>query len=735
MTPVPHLTWEKRLKKRSSEKGRSLTRFDSIRELLRKRSNIFAFIMCAAGVALNILLSNEVTVLDLPLYLDTAGTIAVAVMGGYLPGVIVGFATNFIRCIYNTTSVYYGVLSVLIAVAATFLANRGWHRKLPGIAGMVLVFSIIGGLLGGIIPWFIEGISFAGEGVRNVIFETGHVNLITAHLLSSFIIDIPDKLITTLLALLAVRLIPSGFHRYFRFYLWAQDPIAYDDFVRSEKARVRKVSLRTKTLTVLVFSMSIAAAVCTVISVVLFRKMTIEERTQLALGTAMTAAEVIDGDRVDAYLESNGRYEDYRDTYRLLEKIYAGSPEIEYLYVYRIEEDGCRVVFDIDRSGLETETINTVIPFDEGFAGYIPDLLAGREVAPIITNDRYGHLLTIYQPVYDSDHRCVCYVGADVSMEKLNKESKSFLTEIISVFMGFFVVLCVFTIWLTNYHIIFPVNSIARSMDRIAHTSGMQDNMDDNVKMLRSLDIHTGDELENLFISAADMTKNQAEQMRSIRRLSESTANMQDGLIITMADLVESRDSDTGAHVQKTAAYVKIIVEALRKKGYYVEKITPKFISDVIRSAPLHDVGKINIPDKVLNKPGKLTDEEYEIMKTHTTAGKRIIENAISTVNGDNYLKEARNMAAYHHERWDGKGYPEGIHGEVIPLSARIMAVADVFDALTSPRVYKPAFPIEKALSILEEGKGTQFDPKCVEVFMEALPEVKVILRKYNKDA
>ena len=165
-----------------------------------------------------------------------------------------------------------------------------------------------------------------------------------------------------------------------------------------------------------------------------------------------------------------------------------------------------------------------------------------------------------------------------------------------------------------------------------------------------------------------------------------------------------------------------------------IEKLTEKFASDAIRSAPLHDVGKINIPDEVLNKPGKLTDEEYEIMKTHTTAGKRIMEHAISTVEGDNYLKEARNMAAYHHERWDGKGYPEGLHGEVIPLSARIMAVADVFDALTSPRVYKPAFSLEKALSIMEEGSGTQFDPKCIEVFMDALDEVKIVLRRYNPD-
>jgi HD-GYP domain-containing protein (c-di-GMP phosphodiesterase class II) len=122
-------------------------------------------------------------------------------------------------------------------------------------------------------------------------------------------------------------------------------------------------------------------------------------------------------------------------------------------------------------------------------------------------------------------------------------------------------------------------------------------------------------------------------------------------------------------------------------------------------------------------------------MKMHTTYGQKIMEKAISTVEGENYLKEARNMAAYHHERWDGKGYPEGLHGEVIPLSARIMAVADVFDALTSPRVYKPAFSLEEALSMIQEGSGTQFDPKCVEAFMDALPEVKLVLKKYNPKA
>ena len=326
-------------------------------------------------------------------------------------------------------------------------------------------------------------------------------------------------------------------------------------------------------------------------------------------------------------------------------------------------------------------------------------------------------------------------MGADVDLGQVNKKTYKFLTEIVSVYLGVFLLFCVLISWLAKYHVSLPLKTITRRVYDLVGSENTQQELDENLKRFREIDIRTGDEVEMLYNAICSMSSNQFEYIRSIRRLSEATSKMQDGLIITMADMVDNRDSDTGAHIQKTAAYVRIIVEGLKKKGYYAEKLTPKFMSDAVRSAPLHDVGKISIPDEVLNKAGKLSDEEYEIMKTHTTEGKRIMEHAISTVEGDNYLKEARNMAAYHHERWDGKGYPEGLHGEVIPLSARIMAVADVFDALTSPRVYKPAFTLEKALSILEEGKGTQFDPRCVEVFMDALDEVKVVLRKYNPES
>lgn len=704
---------------------------ESLAELIRKRSNIFALIMCLMGVVINMALNSLVSALDLPLYLDTVGTVLVAALGGYLPGVIVGFFTNAVKALSNPASLYYGTVNISIAFITPAFFSKGWHKKISGIIGMILLFTLIGGGLGALIPWLIEDISFDGEAVSSVIYETLHVSRGAAQLSAGLIRDLPDKAITVLLVLAVVRLIPESSRHLFRFSMWLQRPVAEDEAAHIGQSSVRVMSLRKKTLLVLGLSMATVAVAASSASLIIYTDALIDDHIRIAQGTARIAAGELNGDHIDDYLKSGGDTEEYRRLERELRNILLSTTDIKYLYIYKIMDDGCHVVFDLDETG---EKPGDVIPFDEGFSEYIPDLLAGRTVDPIITNDRYGHLLTVYEPVYDSDGRCACYVGADVDVGKLAVMKRSFIAKSASIFLGFFVLLCTFVIWLVDYQLIIPINTVARGMNELTHASASQERMDEDVKMFRSLNIHTGDELENLYHSAGSMTRNQAEHLRSIRRLSDSTAKMQDGLIITMADLVESRDSDTGAHVQKTAAYVKIIVEGLKKKGYYLQKITPKFMSDVVRSAPLHDVGKINIPDEVLNKPGKLTDEEYEIMKTHTTAGKRIMENAISTVEGDNYLKEARNMAAYHHERWDGKGYPEGIHGEVIPLSARIMAVADVFDALTSPRVYKPAFPLEKALAILEEGKGTQFDPKCVEVFMDALPEVKVILKKYNKD-
>ncbi len=199
----------------------------------------------------------------------------------------------------------------------------------------------------------------------------------------------------------------------------------------------------------------------------------------------------------------------------------------------------------------------------------------------------------------------------------------------------------------------------------------------------------------------------------------ERVSRMQSGMIRFMAEVVENRDDNTGGHIRRTAEYVESIAKELKRQGTYSDILTDRYMSDMVVAAPLHDIGKIHIPDAVLNKPGKLTEEEFEIMKTHTTAGEELLTHAKEELGESEYLNTAVEMAAYHHEWWNGKGYPYGISGEKIPLCARIMAVADVFDALTSKRCYKNAMPLEKAYAIIREESGTHFDPAVVEAFFQ----------------
>lgn len=200
----------------------------------------------------------------------------------------------------------------------------------------------------------------------------------------------------------------------------------------------------------------------------------------------------------------------------------------------------------------------------------------------------------------------------------------------------------------------------------------------------------------------------------------ERVCGMQSGIITFMAEVVENRDDNTGGHIRRTAEYVECIAKELKRRGIYSDILTDRYLSDMVVAAPLHDIGKIHIPDAVLNKPEKLTEEEVEIMKTHTTAGEKLLIHAKEELGESGYLNTAVEMAAYHHEWWNGKGYPHGISGKEIPLCARIMAVADVFDALISKRCYKKAMPLEKAYAIIREESGTHFDPAVVEAFFSA---------------
>ncbi len=217
-----------------------------------------------------------------------------------------------------------------------------------------------------------------------------------------------------------------------------------------------------------------------------------------------------------------------------------------------------------------------------------------------------------------------------------------------------------------------------------------------------------------------------ASQAEVIIARSKRIQKIQDAVIVGMANLIELRDSNTGRHVKNTQTYVEMIIKALKRKGLYPDILTDDYISNTIRAAPLHDVGKIKISDSILNKPASLTEAEFETIKMHTIYGAEIVDDLLGEVEDPEYLDIAHDIALHHHERWDGTGYPSQLVGESIPLCARIMSIADVFDALYEDRVYKKGIrPLTASLAIIEDGRGLQFDPVITDAFLEMLHELR----------
>lgn len=198
-------------------------------------------------------------------------------------------------------------------------------------------------------------------------------------------------------------------------------------------------------------------------------------------------------------------------------------------------------------------------------------------------------------------------------------------------------------------------------------------------------------------------------------------------MIMGFATLVENKDGSTGGHIKRTSRYVQLLVEELRRRGQYKSVLTKDYVNDLYLAAPMHDIGKIAIPDAILQKPGKLTTEEFEIMKGHTQKGGEIIEETFGHLGDKSYTKMAYQVAKYHHEKWNGKGYPKGLEREEIPLCARIMAVADVFDAVSEKRCYRDAMPLEQCFEIIEKGRGTDFDPMIADAFLSIRDKIEQI--------
>jgi putative two-component system response regulator len=233
--------------------------------------------------------------------------------------------------------------------------------------------------------------------------------------------------------------------------------------------------------------------------------------------------------------------------------------------------------------------------------------------------------------------------------------------------------------------------------------------------------------------AAADFLKDQNAYLETeVAKRTKELAAIQDVTILAMASLAETRDNDTGNHIRRTQYYMELLANYLKNHDRFRGFLSDHTITMLFKSAPLHDIGKVGIPDRILLKPGRFEPHEFEIMKTHCKLGRDAIQHAEDQLGLEvEFLKYAKEIAYSHQEKWDGTGYPEALAGDFIPISARLMAVADVYDALISRRVYKSGMPHEKAVGIIAEGKGTHFDPDIVDAFLALQEQFQEVAKRY----
>ena len=691
---------------------------------VRSKSVILLIII---GLLLNVIPAKIALAFDIPLYLDCLGTVLTAMLGGAMPAVIVGFGVNVINGFAEPVAMYYGVLSVLIAIFATFFFRWGYFKKAWKLLVVIFTFALIGGGLGSVFTYALYGFNF-GEGISApfaiAFHDVMHWNRFVSQLLADFVLDVFDKSAIVVLATLLFHYIPQK-HK---------DELKkiYNDPSSNAMNRMVRHSLLSKVVMIVMVAEILLGGLASTIGFLLYRTNSVNNFISIGKGVTEAASVAIDAEKVDDYIARGYEVEGYQKTRDMLERIRGSFPQTKYVYVYKIKNDGCHVVFDLDTDGEPGGSPGEVIDFDPTFKPYLPTLLEGGEIDPIISDDQYGWLLTVYRPLRNAAGKTVAYVAADISMESIIRDEATFFIKLLSLFFGLSIIIMGIVIEVMKRGVVIPVNKMSLAAYKYSLDIGLASGIDfeteavdldgiqNSANRIGRIGISTNDEIGMLYDSFNGMAQSSFEFIKQVQEQNDRIRRMQEVIIMEFAEMVEARDKSTGDHIKKTAEYVEAIAKELQAEGKFKGVLTDAYIHKLKRAAPLHDIGKIAVSDLILNKNGKLTDEEFAIMKSHTTEGGKILKKIVADA-GDtfdaNYLNESIEMASFHHEKWDGSGYPTHIKGDEIPLSARIMAVADVFDALIAERVYKKGFSYEKAMSIITEGAGKHFDPDVVEAF------------------
>ena len=404
-------------------------------ESIKRRSFVNALLFIFLAILINIVLSKAVLALKLPVYFDCVGTILAAMLGGNLPAVIVGFFSNVINGFSDITTLYYGIISILIGVAAALFQRKGFFKTPGKIAVTILVFSFLGGGLGSVLTYFLFGYDF-GEGVSAPLAVLIYNNLgfskFFSQLATDILLDVFDKTLVVAGAVFISKYIPQVYKKYIgKLFLFDADP-QKQEYEKLLDVSFIKRSLLKKVVVMVIFAEVLLGVLASVTGFLLYRQVAISKFIDLAHGVTKAAAVVIDAERIDEFLEKGRGAESYAEIEKNLYRIKESFPQTTYLYVYKILEDGCHVVFDLDsEGGVDASQPGEVMEFDPTFVPYLPKLFKGEEIEPIVSDDQFGKLLTVYKPLKGST-----YVAADIAIGEIAADEAKFVIKLLSMFFG-----------------------------------------------------------------------------------------------------------------------------------------------------------------------------------------------------------------------------------------------------------------------------------------------------------
>ena len=496
-------------------------------------------LVCIIGLILNLFGAGVAELSGLPVYLDTPGTIFIAALGGYMPGIAVGFFTNLLRAGFDPQQMYFSSISILVAIFTAFFAKKGFFDSFGKMIFFIPVLALSTGTFDLIIESFLKTASV--ESLTEVKIDCAGI----------FSKELIDKIFSSLLAFALLQLTPPQIKKSFKTFGRRQASLSDE----TDYGKKNLKSLRTKLLLLLILSSFFVSFSIALISYLLFKDAATEDRIKTVDGIVAVVLNEINPNHVDDYIRLGRASEEYRKIEEELYAIKNSNSNIKYIYVYKIAADGCHVIFDLDTSNLEGDKPGEIVPFEAGIVPYADDLIAGKPIPPIISDDEFGYLLTLYKPLYDINGKCQCYAAVDYSMDILFEYVRAFIIKLIALFIGCFIFISAMSLTFVENHIILPINTMAHYAWNFSFDSEAA--RQKNIKQMRSLKITTGDEIENLYYALLRTTENVLKYLETLQRARSQVSDMI--FKVFEMDKIAHKDSLTG--IKNKTAYVEEIAK------------------------------------------------------------------------------------------------------------------------------------------------------------------------------